>query len=133
MHLEELEKCIKDNLEAILSNKGVSQKHRRYFIEAIGDLGDKDVMPRLVGMLDDQGIARCVRESIGEAIGRLGDQDVVLQKLGDERIDWALRRGIARGIGKSGNKDVAPDLVGCLVIRGLLAVYVRVWGKQLGD
>jgi hypothetical protein len=44
---KELETYIKDNLETILSNKGVSQKHRFRIIDGIGELKDKEVVPRL--------------------------------------------------------------------------------------
>ncbi len=111
---EELEKCIKDNLEAILSNKEVPEERRCHFIKAVGELGDKEVAPRLVEILGDQGIDRKMRESIGEAIVRLGDQEVALQMLNDNRIDQELRESIGEATGRLGDKEVVPRLVDIL-------------------
>ena len=57
--------------------------------EAIGKLGDKEVVPRLVEMLGDKGIDRYVRKNIAEAIGKLGDKEVVsrlVEMLDDEKF-----------------------------------------------
>jgi HEAT repeat protein len=160
---EELEKCIKDNLEAIISNNGVSQRHRCRFVKAIGELGDQNVVPRLVEMLGDNRIDREVRKSIGEATVRLGDQEVALQMLSDnridlevrksigeatgrlddkevalqmlsdERIDRRVREGIARGIGQSGDREVAPRLVDMLPNEGISLLVRADIAKAIGE
>ncbi len=111
---EELETYIKDHLEAILSNKEVSQKRCCRFIKSIGETDDKEVVPCLVRKLGDQRINRYVRESIAEAIGKLGDEEVVprlVEMLGDQGINRGVRCRIADAIGKLGNEKVVPCLV----------------------
>ena len=58
--------------------------------EAIGKLGDKEVVLRLVEMLGDEGINQYVRCNIAKAIGKLGDKEVVprlVEMLNNEGID----------------------------------------------
>ena len=66
--------------------------------EAIGKIGGKEVVPRLVEMLDDGEIDAHVRGSIAKAIGKLGDKEVVLQMLSNEGIDERVRCDIAGAI-----------------------------------
>ena len=101
---------------------------RNSILKAIGELGDKGVVPRLIEMLDNKEIDLDVRGSIVEAIGELGNEEVargLIKKLGDKEIDLDVRGSIAKAIGKLGNKEVVPCLVKILDGDQGLHQYVR--------
>ena len=56
----------------MLDDQGIASRVRGSIAKAIGKIGDREVVPRLVKMLDNKRIHGYVRYRIAEAIGKIG-------------------------------------------------------------
>ncbi|WP_417909161.1 HEAT repeat domain-containing protein [Candidatus Electronema sp. PJ] len=83
---------------------------RRSAAIALGDLGDRSVVPEIVKLLSDRDSD--VRQSAAYALGKLGDRSVVpeIVKLFSDG-DSDVRRSAAIALGDLGDRSVAPEIV----------------------
>jgi HEAT repeat protein len=87
---------------------------RWYIAAALGNIGDRSVVPTLVGLLSDQLLDETLRVHIANAIGTLKEQSVthdLVRLLSDQLLDIEVRRSIANTLGRLGERSVVPDLM----------------------